>query len=70
MKKDNFKIPKKYQERFEALEQANDLIDECKYLLYFANGWGFDDEPLCYCVPVRSKKEALEYLKMAVKEEN
>lgn len=55
-------IPKKYQERFKSLEAEDGLIDDCKYILTFARGWaweGFGN------VPVRSKKEAIEYLKEA-----
>ena len=32
-------IPKKYQERVEKLEREDDLIDDCKYMLYFNNDW-------------------------------
>lgn len=43
------------------LEAEEGLIDDCKYMLYFAPGYAFNREyPI---VPVRSKKEALEYLK-------
>lgn len=55
-------VPKKYLERFACLEKDNDLIDDCKYILYFKDGWALADYPN---VPVRSKKEALEYLKNA-----
>lgn len=58
-------IPKYLEERFGSLEPESDLIDGCKYLLRSANGWmfymGFDD--YAGCIPVRSKKEAIEYLK-------
>jgi len=58
------KIPKKYEERFGSLVQEPDLIDDCKYMLYFADGWEYADYN---SVPVKSKKEALEFLKMAYK---
>lgn len=58
-------IPKKYQERVYSIEKENDLIDGCKYMLYFMNGW-------CYaeygCIPVRNKKEALYFIKNAYKD--
>lgn len=60
------KVPKYLQERFGSLELSSDLIDDCKYLLYFKNGWGLEDTPLLTCVPVKSKKEALQFLKEAV----
>jgi len=57
-------VPKKYKKYFGSLERENGLIDNCKYMLYFANGYGYMGE--FSCVPVRSKKEALEYLKSAM----
>ena len=67
------KIPKYLEERFGCLEPADDLIDDCKYLLFYAKGWGFymgsAEEP-CSNVPVRSKAEAIEYLKDAYKIES
>ena len=57
---ENLKIPKYLEERFGMLEEADDLIDDCKYILYFNKGWAFGDYP---DVPVRSKREAIEYLK-------
>ncbi len=59
-------VPKKYQKYFGMLEAEADLIDDCKYMLYFAKGYAWEGEyPI---VPVRSKKEALEYLKNAYPE--
>lgn len=58
------KIPNKYKERFGALEKESDLSD-CKYMLYFADGWTWDGY---YSVPVKSKKEALQFLKETEKE--
>lgn len=59
------KIPKKYEERFYSLERQLDLADG-KYILYFMNGWSWNGYG---SVPVRSKKEALEFLKEATKED-
>lgn len=58
-------IPKKYRERVYDLERQEGLIDDCKYILYFNQYWCWDDDYLS--VPVRSKKEALEYIRNARK---
>lgn len=64
------RVPKYLEERFERLEPASDLIDDCKYLLYFKEGWGIDDGyELCGCYPVRSKAEALKYLRESISQE-
>lgn len=55
------KIPKKYEERFQSLEKEADL-DDCKYMLYFAEGWSYN---VYTSVQVKSKKEALEFIKEA-----
>lgn len=61
------KVPKYLEERFDKLEEASDLIDNCKYLLYFSNGWGIDDGyEAIGCYPVRSKQEAIQLLREAV----
>lgn len=59
-------IPKKYQERVHSLEREYDLIDDCKYILYFKYGWSWDG---WHCLPVKSKKEALEFIKDADRED-
>lgn len=56
------KIPKKYEERFYSLEKKEDLIDGCKYILYFMGKWSYNGYS---SVPVKSKKEALEFIKNA-----
>lgn len=55
------KVPKKYQKYFGSLEAESGLIDDCKYMLYFADGYAYMGE--YPCMPVLSKKEALEFLK-------
>ena len=55
------KIPKKYQKYFGRLEREDGLIDDCKYMLYFAEGYAYMGEYPIF--PVKSKKEALELLK-------
>ena len=56
-------VPKKYQERVASLEREYDLIDDCKYMLYLNEDWCWDDD--YWCFPVKSKKEALEYIRQA-----
>lgn len=56
-------IPKKYQERVKDLEKEGGLIDDCKYMLYFNKDWCWSDD--YWCLPVKSKKEALQFIKEA-----
>lgn len=67
------KLPKYLEERFSKLEAEGGLIDDCKYILYFNDGWGFYEgagvEPGT-TVPVRSQREAIYYLKNAVRKED
>ena len=58
-----FKVPKKYQKYFGGLEQEHDLIDDCKYMLYFAYGYAWNGD--YKSVPVRSKAEAIKFLREA-----
>lgn len=60
-------IPKKYRERVSKIEVGFGLIDNCKYLLYFNDNWSWYD--IC-CVPVKSKKEALEFIKESERKES
>lgn len=55
-------IPKKLVERFGYIECAGDLIDGCKYILGFNDGWAYGDDPN---IPVRSKQEAIQCLRDA-----
>ena len=55
------RLPKKYHERVEKLEVENGLTDDCKYMLYFKNGWKFHGE--YETVPVRNITEAIEFIK-------
>lgn len=59
-------IPKKYQKYFGSLEAEGGLIDDCKYMLYFADGYAYMGE--YPAMPVKSKKEAIEFLKLGEKE--
>lgn len=55
------KVPKKYEKVFDRLEEEGGLIDDCKYMLYFKEGYAWLGE--YWCVPVKSKKEALQYIR-------
>ena len=59
-------VPKKYRERVARLEVESDLIDNCKYMLYlnWSDGWTLDDN--YWNFPVKSKSEALKYIKEAI----
>ena len=64
----DLKVPKKYMQYFGSLEREPGLIDDCLYMLYFAPGYAAEGE--YPCMPVKSKKEALEWLKLGEKEKN
>lgn len=55
------KLPKNLVERFGSLEAESGLIDGCKYMLYFADGWCWSED--YWAIPVKSKKEAIDFLK-------
>ena len=58
----DLKVPKEYQKYFGKLEAEGGLIDNCKYMLYFAEGYAYMGEyPI---LPVKSKREAIEFLKL------
>ena len=58
------KVPNKYKKYYDYLElNIYDEYDENKYILHYAKGYAYMGEyPVWY---VKSKKEALEYLKLA-----
>ena len=58
-------LPKYLEERLGRLEREYDLIDDCKYMLYLAEGWCWEED--YWCLPVKNKKEAIQYLKEARK---
>ena len=69
----NLKVPKYLEERFASLEPDGYLDPEMgKYMLYFNDGWGYQLGANEYwnSIPVMNKKEAIEFLKEAVKVEN
>ena len=48
------------------IEKESGLIDDCKYMLYFKNGWHNDGY---HSVPVRTIKEAIEWVNGATLDE-
>lgn len=68
----NLKVPNSLKERFERLEPDESLDPEWgKYILYFDNGWGFPmgAGEVWNSIPVMNKKEAIKFLREAVKED-
>lgn len=55
------KLPKYLQERFSSLEAEPELIDGCRYMLYFNKNWCWSED--YWAIPVVSKKEAIQFLK-------
>lgn len=56
-------LPEKYRARVADLTVEQDLVDDCKYLLTWTGDYtdgGYDGVGSCY--PVRSIKEAAEYV--------
>ena len=63
-------VPKSLKERFAKLELDQYLDPEMgKYTLYFADGWGYPmgADEYWSSIPVMNKKEAVEFLKEAIK---
>ena len=63
-------VPKSLQERFYKLEPDSSLDPEWgKYILYYNDGWGYPMGANEYwnSIPVRNKKEAIEFLRDAIK---
>ncbi len=66
--KTKLKVPNKYQKFFGSLEVNDGTYEDCKYVLYFADGYAYEGEyPIWF---VNSKKEALECLKDAEPEKD
>ena len=62
------RLPKKYHERVRDFYAEGGLIDDCKYVLEFGNGWVWSDGYLA--VPIVSIKEAIEFTKETHKVDN
>lgn len=55
-------IPRKYRERVKSVETEDELIDGCKYMVYFADGWAYGE---FLSIPCKSKDEVLEFVRKA-----
>lgn len=56
------RLPMKYRQMVRDLSAEDDLIDDCKYILQFADGYAWDGYET---LPVRSITEAIEFVKSA-----
>lgn len=56
------RLPKKYHDRVSKIEQEDDLIDDCKYMLYYTEEYT-DGECCGGCYPVKSISEAIDFIK-------
>ena len=56
------RLPKKYHDRVDDLQNDIDLVDGCKYMLYYTDGYT-DGECAGSCYPVRSISEAVDFIK-------
>lgn len=57
------RLPLKYHDRFTQVVKEDGLIDDCKYMVYFCENWGWGG---CSSVPVKSKREAIKFIKESV----
>ena len=58
------RLPKKYHERFKMIEAEDDLVDDCKYMLYWNEPWTDDGKwGVGSSFPVKSITEAVKYIK-------
>lgn len=56
------RLPKKYHDRVDNFEEEDDLVDDCKYMLYYSDDYT-DGECYGSSYPVRSITEAIDYIK-------
>ena len=56
------RLPKKYHDRVDNLEYDIDLVDGCKYMLYYTDAYT-DGDCSGSCYPVRSISEAVYFIK-------
>jgi hypothetical protein len=56
-------LPEEHKYKVELLERETGLIDNCKYILYFIEGYGIAGEE--GSVPVINLKEAVSFVKDA-----
>lgn len=56
------RLPKKYHDRVEDIELEEDLVDDCKYMLYYTEQYT-DGDCSGSCYPVKSINEAIDFIK-------
>lgn len=56
------RLPKKYHDRVEKLEYESDLVDNCKFMLYWTENYT-DGECAGGSYPVKSINEAVRFVK-------
>ena len=56
------RLPKKYHDRVDNFELEDDLVDDCKYMLYYSENYT-DGECYGSSYPVKSITEAIDYIK-------
>ena len=57
------RLPKEYRWMVKDMIPQADLVDDCKYMLYFTDGVKFAGYEDMYCFPVKSVTEAISVLK-------
>lgn len=55
------RLPKKYHDRVRDIEPDIDLVDGCKYMLYYTDGYT-DGDCAGSCYPVRSINDAVNFI--------
>ena len=61
------RLPKKYHERVEDLEEEIGLVDDCKFIITLKEPYCFEDGGLTF--PCKNYKEAIYIIKTSVKNE-
>lgn len=61
------RLPKQYHDRVRCLTKEDDLIDDCRYMLYWTDKYT-DGECYGSCFPVRSIQEAVDFVKESLHE--
>jgi hypothetical protein len=58
------RLPVYLQKKVLTIEAEGDLIGDCNYMIYFADGWTLAGDEV---MPVKNIKEAIHFIKDAVK---
>lgn len=57
------RLPKKYHDRVDNIEEEPDLVDGCKYMLYYNENYKDFEGIAGSCFPVRNMDEARDFIK-------